>query len=87
MKGCALFAALFLLGIATIISGIAYDVAVAQNTEAQALPARVLELTGMALAFGSVFGVSGWFFYRRRREEAEEAKQRAAGSGPTGLSG
>jgi hypothetical protein len=65
-----------LIGIGLIVAGVIYDVAVAQNIEIQAYPARVLEVSGITVAFSAIFGVAGWGFYRRKREEADEAAGR-----------
>jgi hypothetical protein len=74
MKGCALFAASFLLGIGLIVSGIIYDVTMAQNIELAAFPARVLEVSGLTVSFGTIFVAAGLAFYRRlRAEKAERA--------------
>lgn len=80
MKGCLLFAALFVTGILVMISGIAYDavyggnnpladpvVGVRQRREDEPPDntARFLEVGGIALAFGAIFGAAGYQFYRR----------------------
>jgi hypothetical protein len=72
MKGCAIFAAIFVLGVGLTVGGIVYDMVVAQNLETQALPARILELAGLVLVFGAIFGLAGWAFSRRLRDQKQE---------------
>lgn len=71
-----MFVALFVIGVGLIMAGIVHDVVVAGNLENRAHSARVLEVSGIAVAFGSIFGAAGWAFSRRLREER---LQRAAG--------
>ena len=85
MKGCAFFAAVFLLGIGLVVGGFVYDVmesggAAFQDSvptmpapkrsddERQGLVARVLEVAGVAVIFGAIFGAAGWQFYHRERD-------------------
>jgi len=68
VKGCLLFGVVFLLGVGLIISGVIYDVFVAQNLESRDHAARVLEVSGIAVLFSAVFGAAGYAFYRRLRD-------------------
>jgi hypothetical protein len=79
VKGCAIFAALFLLGIGVMVSGFVHDALYGGAFVQDQVPgmqhhdgrpnnvARVLEVAGLALSFGAVFGMAGWRFYRRER--------------------
>jgi len=75
MKGCAIFAGIFLLGVGLVVGGFVYDLVVAQNLDEQGQPARILEVAGIVFVFGAIFGLAGWAFYRRVRDEkrAEQA--------------
>ena len=80
MKGCAFFAALFLLGVGLLASGIVVDVIhggiQVQDAEPggrqQVTPerdlARKLEVGGIAVAFAAIFGAAGWRFYVRLKQ-------------------
>jgi hypothetical protein len=79
VKGCAIFAALFLLGIGVMVSGVVHDALYAGAFFQDQVPgmqrhddrpnnvARVLEVAGLALSFGAIFGMAGWRFYLRQR--------------------
>lgn len=86
MKGCLFFAAVFVLGVGLMVSGLVQDVMGAGVAFQDAAPvgrraaepfdrstARVLEVTGLALVFGAIFGAAGWQFARRKREDEDES--------------
>jgi hypothetical protein len=80
VKGCALFVALFLLGLGLVAGGVIYDVRYGgmdlqdptpspkQNFERERDLARKLEVAGVAVTFVAIFGAAGWGFYRRQRD-------------------
>ena len=81
MKGCAFFAALFLLGIGLVVGGVVYDVIYGgielqdptpsvrpKNYERERDLARKLEVGGVAVTFAAIFGAAGWGFYRRQKD-------------------
>lgn len=82
VKGCAFFAALFLLGFGLVIGGFVYEVMYAglqfQDPTPASVPhgdyakeahvARVIKVSGVAVAFGAIFGAAAWGFFRRVRE-------------------
>jgi hypothetical protein len=84
VKGCALFAALFVLGLGTVAGGMVYDVIYGgielQDPRPGPQPdyarerdvARKLEVGGVALTFVAIFGAAGWGFYRRQRDPERE---------------
>lgn len=84
MKGCALFAAIFLLGICVMIGGFVYDFVysgvpfqdsgpvVHRKDEVQSERARILQVGGLALSFCAIFGAAGWQFYRRLKDPVDE---------------
>jgi hypothetical protein len=80
VKGCALFAALFLTGIGLVVGGIVYDSILNgapfqepapfthKSTAPESDAPRILEVSGIAVAFLAIFGAAGWGFYRRQRD-------------------
>jgi hypothetical protein len=79
VKGCASFAAVFFLGVGLVIGGFVYDSMQSglpfqeeRASERQGLVARVLEVAGVAVSFGAIFGAAGWRFYRRERDPDSE---------------
>jgi hypothetical protein len=88
VKGCALFAAIFLLGFGMVISGVIYDLMLPGGPFRQALPGdalkednnelrtipRVLEVGGVAVIFGAIYGAAGWQFMHRKREDDTPSK-------------
>ena len=88
LKGCAIIAALFLTGVALVIGGFVYEVMYAglqyQDPTPQ-LPAdyarheriaRMLEVSGVAVAFSAVFGGAAWGFYKRMTSKEEPYQPR-----------
>jgi hypothetical protein len=85
VKGCLGFAAVFVLGVATFIGGFVYEIMYAglqyqdptpelrAGYESAVHTARKIEVTGIAIAFGSIFAAAGWGFYRRLKLKDEEA--------------
>jgi hypothetical protein len=79
-----LFAAVFFLGIGLVVGGFVYDAvesglpfqdsaaAMQRSDDRQGLVARVLEVAGVAVSFGAIFGAAGWRFYRRERDPDRE---------------
>ena len=60
-----LFVGLFLLGAVLFASGLILDVfgvAMASHTEERAPWSRVLELSGLILVFGAIYGAAAWRF-------------------------
>jgi hypothetical protein len=88
VKGCALFAALFLTGIGLVVGGFIYDTvlngasyqdaspSVHKSDEPQSDAPRILEVSGIAVAFLTIFGAAGWAFYKRPRETDESTAER-----------
>lgn len=84
MKGCAFFAAVFLLGIGLVVGGFVYESVqtgfpfqdsgptLRRSDERQGIVARVLEVAGVAVSFGAIFGAAGWQFYHRERDPDSE---------------
>lgn len=56
-----------------LVGGIVYEVIITQDVAGRAPHARVVELCGVVVAFGSIYGAVALVFYRRRREEAADA--------------
>jgi hypothetical protein len=75
VRGCALFALLFLVGAGLIIGGLVYGVLAGQNTEESPLPARIMQLVGVIILFGAVFGAAAWAFYRRLHDPEDEVPE------------
>ena len=67
MKGCFLFVGLFVLGAALFAGGLAYDtfvVSMGDDRGGRGLLPRVLELSGVVLVFGAIYGAAGWRFMK-----------------------
>ena len=86
MKGCLFFSAVFVLGIGIMLSGLVQDLMGAgvafqdapagrrrSHTTYDRSTARVLEVSGLALTFGAIFGAAGWQFARRKRDDEDES--------------
>lgn len=84
MKGCALFAAVFLTGIGLLIGGFICDSVLNgpvfedaspshKSEEQQSDLPRIIEVSGVAVMFLAVFGSAGWTFYKRPRETEDES--------------
>lgn len=74
MKGCLFFVALFLLGVVLIVSGLVQDLMTdgfgIQAATPEANPrglSRVLEVSGLVLIFGAIYGAAAWRFAKRDR--------------------
>ena len=78
MKGCLFFVGLFVLGAALFGAGLALDVfgvAMASHTEERGPASRILELVGLVLVFGAIYGAAGWRFslwWKTRDKEPPE---------------
>jgi hypothetical protein len=90
-----IFAACFLTGILVMVSGFVHDAVYGHNNpledpqpgihqpredEPPNDTARFLEVGGLALCFGAIFGAAGWQFYRRLHEPEDDAQPPAAGA-------
>jgi len=90
-KGCAIIAALFLSGVALFVGGFVYEVAYAGHLYQDSAPqpqhsqeeydrhsklARRLEVSGIAIAFGAIFGGAAWGFYKRQTSGEEPFQRR-----------
>jgi len=87
VKGCAFFVAVFFLGIGLVVGGFVYEAvqtgvpfqdagpgpSLQRNDERQGLVARILEVAGVAVSFGAIFGAAGWQFYHRERDLDRES--------------
>lgn len=83
-----MFAALFLLGVGLVIGGFVYEVmyaglqyqdptpALKRGYDHNAGIARILQVSGVVVAFGTIFGAAGWAFSRRGRGDGEDEEQR-----------
>ena len=88
LKGCAIIAACFFTGVALVIGGFVYEATFAglqyQDPTPQlkadyarhALIARRLEVSGVVVAFGAIFGGAAWGFYQRLRTKEEPFQRR-----------
>lgn len=63
MKGCLTFVLIALSGVALIIAGVIYQVFFAGPHPDDDIPARILELAGLIIIFGSIYSAAGWRFY------------------------
>ena len=74
MKGCAFFAALFLVGVGLVLAGFVYDAMSGElpvsklALERHMQTVRVVQISGVAVAFAAIFGAAGWSFLTRARE-------------------
>ncbi|HET8939657.1 MAG TPA: hypothetical protein VFN67_39735 [Polyangiales bacterium] len=76
MKGWLIFAGIFLVGIALIVSAIVY-VVLTGGAEGVDLPPRILSLSGIILIFGAIYGSAFWRFriWMRTRDDQPPDKR------------
>ena len=67
MKGCLLFAAVLLTGIALMIAAGIHELFIEPNTTVR----RVLGISGISLVFVAIYGAAGRAFYKRFRRQPE----------------
>ena len=79
-KGCLSFALLFVLGIGIMLGGLIPDMMsgpaeLGHGAAADRNTSRILEVSGLALAFGAIYGAAAWQFLRRKRRTSEDSDQ------------
>jgi hypothetical protein len=80
-KGCLSFALLFVLGIGIMLGGLIPDMMSGPaelgtgDGGADRSTSRILEVSGLALAFGAIYGAAAWQFARRKRPTSDDANQ------------
>ena len=74
VKGCLIFVALFFVGVVLIVTGLVQDLMTDGFGIQAATPeknprglSRVLEVAGLVLIFGSIYGAAAWKFVKRDR--------------------
>lgn len=78
MKGWLIFAGVFLIGIALIVSAVVF-VVLTGGAEGNDLPPRIMALSGIILVFGAIYGSAFWRFriwMRTRDDQPEQPSDR-----------
>jgi hypothetical protein len=79
-KGCSFFALLFFAGIGIMLGGLIPDMMRGPaefhprseaEIDAERNTSRILEVSGLGLAFLAIYGCAGWQFARRKRDSAD----------------
>lgn len=75
------FVLLFVLGIGLMLGGLIPDMMSGPaeisgaGGAADRSTSRILEVSGLALVFGAIYGAAAWQFMRRKRRTSEDSDQ------------
>lgn len=77
------FVFLFIVGVGIMLGGLIPDIMNSlaehgrseEEVDAGRSTPRILEVTGLAIMFGAIYGAAAWQFARRRRDDSYDSKE------------
>jgi hypothetical protein len=84
VKGCLIFIAVFVFGVALMAAGLVQDLMVdgfgvqlskAPSDNPRSL-ARIFEVCGLVVAFGAIYGAAAWRFFKQRNAQKNQPQNK-----------